>query len=196
MSASHLVSRRYASALLDLAADSKAVEAVEKDFQDLDAMIQSSPDLQHLIASPLIQQSTLLTTVQALADKAKFQAVTKNFLSVLVENRRFSILSSIISAFGQELAKRRGEVKVDVTVAQDMSAKQKKDLEVALSKGLGRDVSVELQVKPDILGGMIVTVGSKMIDDSVLRKLERLKGALGVQDNENTHSNSNLSEVV
>lgn len=194
--ASYLVSQRYANALLDLAEDSKSLPKVEKDLSDLESMIKNSPDFQSVLSSPLIDQNSLANAVSAIADKAKLQGVTKNFLNVLVQNGRLAALPKIIEVFGQVLSKKRGSVEVDVTVAQDLSAKQKKDLENALAKGLGQDVAVRLTVEPSILGGMIVTVGSQMIDDSVARKLERLKISLGVQANENTNSNSNLSEVV
>ncbi len=192
--ASYLVAQRYANALLELAEGAKMVDKVEKDLKDLGLMIQNSLDLEATIKSPLVSQSDLMNAMNVLSDKAKFQTVTKNFLSVLVENNRMGAIGRILEAFHEELAEKRGETSVNVTVAQDLTAKQKKDLEASLSKTLGKDVSVQMKVEPGILGGMIVTVGSQMIDASVARKLERLKGALGVQANENTHSN--LSEVV
>ena len=192
--ASYLVAQRYAHALIELAEGAKKLDKVEKDLKDLGLMIQNSLDLENTLQSPLISQDDLMRAMNALADKAKFQDVTKNFLSVLVENGRMGAVGRIIEAFNKTLADKRGETSVDVTVAQDLSAKQKKDLESSLSKALGKDVAVQMKVEPGILGGMIVTVGSQMIDASVARKLERLKGALGVQANEN--SNSNLSEVV
>ncbi len=194
--ASNLVSQRYANALLDLAQDLKSVEKVEKDLLDLETMIISSPDFRNALTSPLFDKKSLAAAVTAIADKAKLQGVTKNFLNVLVQNSRLAALPFIIQAFTKELSVKRGNVTVDVTVAQDLSAKQKQDLETALAKGLGKNVAVRLEVEPSILGGMIVTVGSKMIDDSVARKLERLRISLGVQANENTNNNSNLSEVV
>lgn len=115
----------------------------------------------------------------ALGEKAGFQDITRKFIGVLVQNRRLYALEGILSAFRADLARRRGEVSVSVEVAQDLSEKQKKELQSALSKAVGAEVSVRVVVEPDILGGMIVTVGSRMIDDSVRRKLERLKAAVG-----------------
>jgi F-type H+-transporting ATPase subunit delta len=187
------VSQRYAKALIELAEESKTLDKVEKDIRDLDAMIEASDDLKSLIRSPLIAEESLLKAMGALADKAKFQKITKNFLGLLVKNGRLGALSKIIGAFSSALDKRRGAIAVNVDVAQDLSAKQKKELEAALSKAMGKDVAVSANVKPDILGGMVVTVGSYMIDDSVRRKLERLKVSMGSGVNENTVSN--LSEV-
>ncbi|MCB9983419.1 MAG: F0F1 ATP synthase subunit delta [Rhodospirillales bacterium] len=191
--ASSVVSQRYARALIELAEESKKLDKVEKDLQDLKAMIESSDDLQTAIRSPLYSEQSLLNVVGALADKAKFQDITKNFLGLLVKNGRLGGLQKILDAFAGALDKRRGAIAVNVEVAQDLSAGQQKDLETALSKAIGKDVAVSASVKPDLLGGMVVTVGSLMIDDSVRRKLERLKVSMGSGANENTVSN--LSEV-
>ena len=127
----------------------------------------------------------------ALAKKAKFKEITQSFLGVIAANGRLNVLPGIINAVNAQLEKRRGELTVDVQVAQDMSDKQKKALQDALSKAIGKDVAINARVEPDILGGIIVTVGSHMIDDSVRRKLERLKVSMGSGANENI----NLKEV-
>lgn len=183
--ASSVVVQRYAKALIELADDGKNLDKVEKDLQDLSAMIQSSDDLAATIRSPLCADEALSKVMAAIAEKAKFQNVTANFFGVLVGNKRLGALPKIIEAFNNMLAQRRGAVSVDVQVAQDMSAKQQKELQEALSKAIGKDVAINARVEPGILGGMIVTVGSTMIDDSVRRKLERLKVSMGAQANEN-----------
>ena len=183
--ASSIVSKRYANALIELAEEGKVLDKVEQDFQDLSAMIKDSDDLAFTIRSPLNNEKSLLNAVGALAEKAKFQAVTKNFLSVLVQNGRLNALPKIIEAFEKALDGRRGAITVDVEVAQDLTAAQKKELQAALSKAVGKDVAVNARVEPGILGGMVVTIGSYMIDDSVRRKLERLKVSMGSGANEN-----------
>lgn len=191
--ASSLLAQRYANALVDAAEGAGALAKVEKDIADLQAMVEACDDLVAVIRSPLLPQDKMLGVVDALADKAKFNVVTKNFLGVLVQNRRLGVLEAIMDGFNGELSARRGEVRVDVQVAQDISAKQKKALEDVLSKAIGKDVAVNARVEPSILGGMIVTVGSQMIDNSVARKLARLRLAMGLQANENNLSN--ISEV-
>lgn len=156
-------------------------------------MVGASDDLALLIRSPLVNAAKRDGALRALADKAKFQDITKNFLSVLSKNGRLSALGSIIDAFFRGLSKRRGEISVNVQVAQDMSEKQKKELQAAISKSVGAEVAMNLKVEPSILGGMIVTVGSQMIDDSVARKLERMKVAMAKQSNEN--DTTKLEEV-
>lgn len=191
--ASSVVASRYVRALIELAEESKKIDAVEKDFQDLGSMLEASEDFKHLVSSPLIPAEKQTAAIDAIASQAKLQELTTNFLKVLVQNRRLAILGSVIRAFSSELSKRRGEISVRVQTAQDLSASQIKALEDVLKKQTGTQVSIEAEVKPEIIGGMVVTVGSHMIDDSVRRKLERLKVAMGANTNENT--NSTLSEV-
>lgn len=183
--ASSAVASRYAAALIDLAEEHKTLDKVEQDLRDLKAMIGDSADLLLLIRSPLAGRTQQEKALFALADKAGFQDLTKNFLGVVSNNGRVNVLESIIEAFYAELSQRRGEVTVNVQVAQDMSEAQKQALQAAISKSVGAEVTLNAKVEPGILGGMIVTVGSHMIDDSVARKLERLQAAMGKQSNEN-----------
>lgn len=185
---SSAVAGRYARALIDLATEGQALERVESDLAALQSMINNSPELALLIRSPLVNRMKCKAGLMEIAARAKFHALTSNFLGVLCENRRLPALEAIIAAFGAELSRRRGEIAVNVQTAQDMSPAQLKSLEQAIAKGLEKDVSVRASVKPSILGGMIVTVGSQMIDDSVARKLERLKAAMSRQSNQNPTS--------
>ena len=191
-----IVSQRYANALIELAEEDKKLDKVEKDLRDLAAMIKDSDALASLILSPVNSKSSLQNAVDAIASKAKLQDITKNFLGVLVQNGRLNILPSIIRMFEKAQEQRRGSISVDVQVAQDMSAKQQKDLQAALSKAIGKDVAVNARVEPGILGGMIVTVGSHMIDDSVRRKLERLSVSVGSRAGASSaNENVELKEV-
>lgn len=186
--ASSAVSSRYATALIDLSEKAGNLDKVEKDLGELRSMIEQSPDLSLLIHSPLINAVKAGTALAALAEKAGFQALTRNFLGVLGKNRRLQGLSAMIEAFYQELSRRRGEITVNVQTAQDMTPAQLAALQQSMSKSMGAEVSIRATVEPSILGGMIVTVGSQMIDDSVARKLERLKAAMSKQSNENITS--------
>ena len=183
--ASHAVTSRYALALIELAQESNRIQQVERDLNELGAMIAASADLTTVISSPSLSRDQQAKAIMAIADKAKFDGLTRNFLGVLVKNRRLGAVQGITEAFRTELSRRRGEVAVEVQTAQDMSASQLESLQRAIAKGLGRDVALKAKVEPSILGGMIVTIGSKMIDDSVARKLERLKAAMSRQSNQN-----------
>ena len=187
--ASSALARRYAASLIELAGESKTLQKVEADLRDLGAMVEGSDDLKLMIRSPLIGKIRQEISVSEIAKKAKFQDITKNFLCVLAHNGRLNILTDVIEAFYEELDMRRGKVRVDVQVAQDMSAAQKKSLQKTIADKVGAEVELNLRVEPGILGGMIVTVGSHMIDDSVARKLERLQTAM------NKRSNENLADV-
>lgn len=182
---SGLVAGRYASALLDMAAESKAIETIEKDMTDLSSMMAASPDLKAFIQNPLIGRGQHKRILSSLAEKAGFQALTRNFLGVLAHNRRLPILASVMTAFREELRRRRGEVQARVQTAYALSPAQTKTLQDELSKAMGSRVTLDVEVNKDLLGGMVVTVGSRMIDDSVRRKLERLKRSMSAGSNQN-----------
>lgn len=175
---STVVTSRYARAFIDLAAENKAIDKVEKDLSELSAMIESSHDLKNLIRSPAGSAESTLNAMLALADKAKFQKLTRNFLGTLVQNGRLNALEAIIVASRKLLSERRGEISAKVQTASALSPAQTKALQESISKAVGANVMLEAVTDPEILGGMIVTVGSQMIDDSVRRKLERLHGAM------------------
>lgn len=178
VSAHSLVSSRYADALLDLAEAKKAVPKVHKDLTELKAMIEASEQLQLFVDSPLVSKKEQLNVIDALVKKAKFQSLTHNFLGTLIENRRLGALLNIIERFFALASQRSGEIIVQVKTAHALDKAQEKEISALLSKELGKDIVVDAKVDPSILGGMIVKVGSQMIDDSVLRKLERLKAEL------------------
>ncbi len=189
---SSVVCTRYAGALVDLAEDSKSVQKVQKDFVGLEEVISESHEFTHAISSPLVSKEKQAAIVLEIGRKLKLNKLTQNFLGVLAENRRLGGLSQMIKAYNKIVAERSGEVEVRVETAIKLTATQLKDLKAKIEKSLGYSVSVEADVKPEILGGMIVTIGSYMVDDSVRRKLERLGVALKSNSNENT----NLKEVV
>jgi F-type H+-transporting ATPase subunit delta len=177
---------RYATALIDTAEQSKKIDAVEKDLNDLEAMISDSTDLQNMMRSPLISADEKVKAVQAISKKAKFQDITANFLALLAQNGRLNMVRSMINAVRAEASRRRGEISANVQTAFKLSKEQEKALQESLTKAMGQTVAVNLEVKQDLIGGMVVTVGSKMFDASVKRKLERLKIAMKSNANNNT----------
>jgi F-type H+-transporting ATPase subunit delta len=194
--ASSALAARYAAAYIDLAEQDKTLEKIEADLRDLAAMLESSDDLLAFTQSPLISVADQEAALTTLADKAGFQDLTKRFLATVAHNRRLAALPAIVQAAFSILAERRGEVAVEVRVAQDMDAKQKTALQETLAKALKADVGLDISVDPAILGGMVVSVGSVMVDDSVAGKLERLKSAMGKRSNMNSNSNQqSISEV-
>lgn len=190
---SSVVLTRYAGALVDLAEKAKSVEKVQKDLDDIESMIAASDDLALAIASPLLSREKQEQIVADLSKKAKFNKLTQNFLGVLVQNRRLNALQGIVKAYRKIVSERAGEIAVRVETASKLTAAQEKAFKDKIEKALGRGVSMESIITPEIIGGSIVTIGSYMIDDSVRRKLERLNGALKGHSNQNT---VNLKEVV
>lgn len=191
---SPIVAKLYAKALLDLAQDSKALDKVESDLLSLQKILENSTELSDFFKDPRSDSRELDDVVVSLAKKGKFNDITTNFLRVLVQNARVDIISVIVRSALAEISARRGEKTAFVKVAQDLTAKQVKAIEEQLSKSTGLKVGVDVQVDPNILGGMILTLDSQMIDNSVVRKLERLKIKMGSGSNENKVQT--LSEVV
>jgi len=194
-SISSVVLSRYAGALVDLAEKASSVKDVQKDFREIEAMVNSSDELAYVISSPLISQQAQGKVISDLAKKAKFNKLTQNFLGVLVQNRRLGALLGVIKSYNKAVSVRSGEVSVRVETATPLSATQEKEFQKKLSVVIGSSVLVETVVAPEILGGMIVTIGSHMVDDSVRRKLERLSSALKQGSNQNNTA-QNLKEVV
>lgn len=169
---------RYASALVDLAMEGGAIPQIEKDVADLRAMMAESADLQAMLSSPVIGVAAQQAALADLAKKAGFQALTQNFLNVLAQNRRLKDMDAILKAVLDNLSARRGELKAKVESATALAPAQAKSLEESLSKALGQPVAVETSVAPELIGGVTVTLGSLMIDDSVKTKLDRLARAM------------------
>ena len=182
---------RYATALVEVAVDSKKIDSVEKDLNEFEAMIAGSADLQMTLHSPLISRQEQIEAVSEIAKRAKFQDITTNFLALLAENRRLPMVQSVINAVKMDISRRRGEIAANVQSAFKLTKTQEKALQESLSKAIGQTVAVNVSVDKDLIGGMVVTVGSQMIDDSVKRKLERLKRAM--QSNSNTSTNQDAA---
>ena len=177
-----LVAGRYAAALIDMAESAKIIDKVEKNILSLQAMVKESDDFRRLIENPLISAPQKQKAVAEISAQAGFESLTVKFLGVLSNNRRLSALPVILRAFRTELARRRGEVEAKVQTAFALSPAQTKNLQEQLSKAMGSHVTLDVEVNRDLLGGMVVTVGSRMIDDSVKRKLEMLKRAMNSND--------------
>ena len=183
---------RYATALVEIAANAKKIDSVETDLNELEAMIQGSTDLQNLLKSPLISREDQQASIVAIAQKAKFQDITTNFLNLLAQNRRLNMLPSIMNAVRMDISRLRGEVSAHVASAFKLSKEQENALQESLAKAVGKAVSVQVDVQEDLIGGMVVTVGSQIIDDSVKCMLERLKIAM----KSNANNNSEVAEVA
>lgn len=169
---------RYASALFELARDRNRIDEVGDSLGRVREALSDSPDLATLTTSPLVERGAAVRGVVAAAASLGLDPVTSNFLGVLAKNRRLAVLPQIIAAYRKLAAAHRGEVTADVTSAHPLSEDQMQALKAKLRAGLAREVAVDLHVDPSILGGLIVRVGSKMIDSSIRTKLENVGQAM------------------
>ena len=169
---------RYAIALFDLARESKSIDAVEQSLGIIRDALQQSDDFRALTRSPLVSRENAIKAVTAAAGELGIDAITTKFLGVLAHNRRLGDLSAIIRAFRQLAARHRGEIAAEVTSAHPLDAGQVDELKQQLRTRVGSDVSVELSVDPDLLGGLVVRIGSQMIDSSIRTRLNALASAM------------------
>lgn len=169
---------RYATALFELALEADALDAVEKDLTAFRDMLQASPDLQRLVRSPIFSAEEQIRALSAVLKKAGIGGLTANFLCLVARNRRLFAATDMIKAFRTLAARHRGEVTAEVATAAKLSASQLNALKSALKASLGQDVQVETRVDPGLLGGLIVKVGSRMVDSSLRTKLNNLKLAM------------------
>jgi F-type H+-transporting ATPase subunit delta len=172
------IADRYAAALFELAEQDAALQKVEADLKELKAMIGASRDLQIILKSPVVPRAQQGAAISALADKAGWNDLTRKFLGLVAKNRRLFALRAIVDAYLSRLAALRGEVTAEVTSATALTAAQKKSLSAALKSVVGKDVLLDLVVDPQLLGGMVAKIGSRMIDASLKTKLQQLTLAL------------------
>ncbi len=169
---------RYAAALYDIAETAGTLDAVANDLRALRAMITESADLRRLIASPVLDRADQAKAMRALLERGGANDLTLRFVGVVTDNRRLFALPQIIEAYLRRLAERRGEVVAHVASAKALSPAQVERVTETLRRGLGSKVVVDLAVDPGLIGGLVVRVGSKLVDDSLRSKLLRLQLAM------------------
>ena len=172
------VAERYANALFELAQENNALGPVETDLDRFAGLIAESPELGRLVRSPVFSAADQERAVSAVLDKDAIGGVVANFVKVAAANRRLFVVPEVITAFKRRAAEQRGEVAAEVTSAEPLSDRHIDDLKAALKSSLGKDVSLTTHVDPSLIGGLIVKVGSRMIDGSLKTKLNSLKLAM------------------
>jgi F-type H+-transporting ATPase subunit delta len=169
---------RYASALFELARDRDLVGAIERDMESLGAGLRDSEDFSALIRNPEISRELAGKAMTGIAGVLGLSELTRNFLGVLAENRRLRSLPDVIRAFAAIAAAARGEVTAQVTSAHPLTDEQLAALAERLREREGREVKIESRVDPEILGGLVVTIGSRRIDSSIRTRLNSLAQAM------------------
>jgi F-type H+-transporting ATPase subunit delta len=173
------MARRYAGALFDLALESKAAEAVKNDLDQFDALIAANPDLARLVRSPVFGADEQLAALSAILDKAGIKGLAANFLRVITTNRRLFAVREMIRGYRALIARHKGEVTAQVTVAEKLSDKNLDALKDALKSVTGgKDIDFDVNIDPAVIGGLIVKVGSRMVDSSLRTKLNAIKIAM------------------
>ena len=178
ISSGDLISERYGSALYDLASEKKCIDSVLNDFEVAEKVLKESSELRQVIRSPLVNSDEKLNILLKIFSQINLHDLTTTFLKVLSDNKRISNLISIILQFKKINSEKRGDITADITSADELSEDEKNNITNQLKNSLGQKLSLNFDVDKDIIGGLIVRVGSKMIDTSILNKINKLKIAM------------------
>lgn len=169
---------RYANALFELAREEDRLDEVEDGLDSFASLLDASPDLERLVKSPVFTAEVQARALWAILAGAGIGGLTVNFLLLLAKNRRLSAVRDVIHAFHALLARHRGRTTAEVTAAAPLGDTHAEALKEALRERIGADVAINVKVDPGLLGGLIVRIGSRMIDTSLRTKLNNLKFAM------------------
>jgi F-type H+-transporting ATPase subunit delta len=169
---------RYALAVFELAQEEKAVDAVTKDFALLKQLMAESPELTRLIRAPVFSRDEQAAGMNGVLHRMEASPLTRRFILLLASKRRLFVLADIMGAYERLVAKQRGEMSAQVTSARPLSEGEAAELRAILKSKLSREITLETKVDPSLLGGLIVKVGSRMIDSSLRTKLEGMRMAM------------------
>lgn len=172
------LAQRYATAVFELAKDGQKLDRVGQDLAGLVALMNESADLERLVASPVISRADQAKAILAIADRAGLDQLTSRFLGLLAEHRRLFALPGIAKAYGTMLAAHKGEVAAEVISAVPLGEAELETLKTSIAGFVGQAVTVETRVDPALLGGVVVRVGSRMLDASLRTKLQQLEQTL------------------
>jgi F-type H+-transporting ATPase subunit delta len=169
---------RYAAALFELAKDQRQTAEVERDVVAFQAMLDASDDLRRLVRSPVISAEDQAKALGAVLEKAGISGLTANFVRLIARNRRLFAVGDMFRGFRALTARERGEVSAEVATAHALTPEQLQLLSDTLRAQVGKNVQINTRVDPSLLGGLIVRIGSRMIDSSLRTKLDNLKVAM------------------
>lgn len=169
---------RYANAVFELAQDQNAVDRVADDFATLKKLIETVPDFAMLVRSPLLSREDQARALKPVLAKVGVSELTTKFMLLLTDKRRLYVLAGIITSYNRLVAKLKGEVEAEVTSARALSDSETTELKAVLKARLGREPRLNTKVDPALLGGLVVKVGSRMIDSSIRTKLTGIRAAM------------------
>jgi len=169
---------RYATALFELALEANAVEAVKADLDRFDALVAESADLNRLVRSPVFSAEEQVQALSVVLDRVGISGLAANFFKLVAANRRLFAVRDMIKAFRALIAQHKGEATAAVTVAEPLKDQHVDALRAALKSVTGKDVDLDIKIDPAILGGLVVKLGSRMVDSSLRTKLDGIKHAM------------------
>lgn len=178
VSISRGIAARYATAVFELSSEASGLPALEADIDTLEAALKESSDLRNLIASPIYSRAEQGSAITTLAAKMGLSATLANTLSLMASKRRLFVLPQFVDEMRAMIADHKGEVTADVTAAQPLTAAQKDKLAATLKASVGKTVKINMAVDESLIGGLVVKVGSKMIDTSIRSKLNALQNSM------------------
>ena len=169
---------RYATALFELALEANALDAVKADLEAFDALIARSADLARLVRSPVFSSEEQVRALGAVLELAGLRGLCAQFLLTVASNRRLFAVRDIVKAYRALVARHRGEVAAQVTLAQAPSERHLAAIKEALDAVTGKDVMIDVKLDPALIGGLVVKLGSRMVDSSLRTKLNMIKHAM------------------
>ncbi|MGD0024688.1 MAG: F0F1 ATP synthase subunit delta [Xanthobacteraceae bacterium] len=169
---------RYATALFDLARETNAIDAVKADLERFDALVAQNPDLTRLVRSPVFSAAEKLQALSAVLDRVEIGGISANFLKLVTTNRRLFAVRDMVKAFRELVADYKGEATAEVTVAERLKDDHVAALRSALHAVSGKDVDLDIKIDPAIIGGLVVKLGSRMVDTSLRTKLNAIRHAM------------------
>ena len=169
---------RYATALFELARDANAIDAVKADLERFDALVAESADLERLVRSPVFSADEQLHALSAVLDRAGIGGLAAKFLKLVTSNRRLFAVRDMVRGYRELVAVHKGEATAEVTVAEQLKDDHVAALRGALKAVSGKDVDLNITVDPAIIGGLVVKLGSRMVDSSLRTKLNSIKHAM------------------
>jgi len=172
------VAGRYATALFDLARESGTIDAVRADLDRFDGLLAASADLNRLVRSPVFSAAEQLQALSAVLDRAGIGGLAAKFLKLVAANRRLFAIRDMVKAFRELVADHKGEATAEVTVAEQLKDEHVGALRAALKAVSGKDVDLAIRIDPAIIGGLVVKLGSRMVDSSLRTKLNAIRHAM------------------
>jgi F-type H+-transporting ATPase subunit delta len=172
------VAARYAAALFDLAQEARAIDAVKTDLERFDALIAQTPDLDRLVRSPVFSSEDQLRALAPILERSGIGGLAAQFIKLSAANRRLFAIRDMVRAYRELVAREKGEATANVTVAEELKPEYLTALRAALTAVSGKEVDLDVKIDPAIIGGLVVKLGSRMVDASLRTKLNAMKHAM------------------